>query len=122
MTLLAAALLMVATFIDDAATATQPAVRMTPPPPTTTTTTTVPAWVWPWDDLARCESGGDWSINTGNGYYGGLQFTLTSWRGVGGVGYPHHATREEQIHRGELLQDVQGWGAWPACSRRLGLR
>jgi hypothetical protein len=75
-----------------------------------------------WDDLAECESGGDWSINTGNGFYGGLQFSLTSWRGVGGSGYPHHHTRAEQIHRAELLLDVQGWGAWPACSRRLGLR
>ena len=75
-----------------------------------------------WERLARCESGGNWSINTGNGYYGGLQFSLSSWRAVGGQGYPHQNTKWEQIHRGELLQDRQGWGAWPACSRKLGYR
>lgn len=75
-----------------------------------------------WDDLARCESGGNWSINTGNGFYGGLQFTLQSWRAVGGSGYPHQHSRAEQINRGERLQAIQGWGAWPSCSRQLGLR
>lgn len=75
-----------------------------------------------WDRLAECESGGDWSINTGNGFYGGLQFTLKSWRWVGGSGYPHRASRAEQIKRAKLLLDKQGWGAWPACSRKLGLR
>ncbi|MEX2504111.1 MAG: transglycosylase family protein [Egicoccus sp.] len=75
-----------------------------------------------WDRLAQCESGGNWSINTGNGYYGGLQFNLQSWRGVGGSGYPHHNSREEQIYRAELLLDRQGWGAWPACSTKLGYR
>jgi hypothetical protein len=75
-----------------------------------------------WDALAQCESGGNWSINTGNGYYGGLQFALGSWRAVGGQGYPHHASRAEQIRRAEMLLQIQGWGAWPACSRRLGLR
>lgn len=75
-----------------------------------------------WDSLAQCESGGNWSINTGNGYYGGLQFSLRSWQGVGGTGYPHEASREEQISRGQMLQARQGWGAWPACSSRLGLR
>ncbi len=74
-----------------------------------------------WDQLARCESGGNWAINTGNGYYGGLQFTLGSWRGVGGGGYPHQASREEQIARGKMLQARQGWGAWPACARKIGL-
>lgn len=75
-----------------------------------------------WDDLAKCESGGNWAINTGNGYYGGLQFSLSSWRGVGGSGYPHEASREEQIARGEALKARSGWGAWPACSKKLGLR
>lgn len=75
-----------------------------------------------WDRLADCESGGNWSINTGNGFYGGLQFTLTSWRAVGGTGFPHQHPREEQIFRAERLQDLQGWGAWPGCARRLGLR
>lgn len=75
-----------------------------------------------WDRLAQCESGGNWSINTGNGYYGGLQFSLSSWRWVGGSGYPHHHSRDEQIRRAEMLLERQGWGAWPACSRKLGLR
>ena len=75
-----------------------------------------------WDRVAECESGGNWSINTGNGYYGGLQFSLQSWRATGGEGYPHHASRAEQIRRAEILLDMQGWGAWPSCSRQLGLR
>lgn len=74
-----------------------------------------------WDRLAQCESGGNWSINTGNGFYGGLQFTLSSWQAVGGSGYPHQASRDEQIARAKILQARQGWGAWPACSARLGL-
>lgn len=74
-----------------------------------------------WDRLARCESGGNWSINTGNGYYGGLQFTMSSWAAVGGSGNPANASREEQIARGQALQERQGWGAWPACARKLGL-
>lgn len=74
-----------------------------------------------WDQLARCEAGGNWAINTGNGYYGGLQFTLGSWQGVGGTGYPNQASREEQILRGQMLQARSGWGAWPACSAKLGL-
>ena len=75
-----------------------------------------------WDRLAECESGGDWSINTGNGYYGGLQFSESSWHAVGGTGLPHQHSREEQIKRGKKLQAIQGWGAWPACSAKLGLR
>lgn len=75
-----------------------------------------------WDRLAMCESGGNWHINTGNGYYGGLQFSLSSWRGVGGSGYPHQASREEQIRRAEMLRASGGWGHWPACSLKLGLR
>lgn len=75
-----------------------------------------------WDRLAQCESGGNWAINTGNGFYGGLQFTLSSWRGVGGSGYPNEASRVEQIQRAEALLARQGWGAWPACSSKLGLR
>lgn len=75
-----------------------------------------------WDRLAMCEATGNWAINTGNGFFGGLQFTLSSWRAVGGTGYPHEASREEQIARGIKLQALQGWGAWPACSAKLGLR
>lgn len=74
-----------------------------------------------WDRLAACESGGNWAINTGNGFYGGIQFTLSSWAAVGGSGYPNQASREEQIQRGIALQARQGWGAWPACSAKLGL-
>lgn len=75
-----------------------------------------------WDQLARCESGGNWSINTGNGYYGGLQFSAATWRSVGGSGLPHQNSREEQITRGKILQARSGWGQWPACTRKLGLR
>jgi hypothetical protein len=75
-----------------------------------------------WDRLAECESGGNWSINTGNGYYGGLQFSASTWRAMGGEGMPHHASRAEQIRVAEATLDAQGWGAWPSCSRRLGLR
>lgn len=75
-----------------------------------------------WDALAACESGGNWAINTGNGFYGGLQFTPSSWQAVGGSGLPNQASREEQIMRAEALQARQGWGAWPVCSAKLGLR
>ena len=74
-----------------------------------------------WDALAACESGGDWSINTGNGYYGGLQFSESSWHAVGGTGLPLEHSRETQIEMGKRLQAAQGWGAWPACSAKLGL-
>ena len=74
-----------------------------------------------WDALAQCESGGNWSINTGNGFYGGLQFTQQSWNGVGMAGSPNGASREQQIQAAERLLAVQGWGAWPACSAKLGL-
>lgn len=75
-----------------------------------------------WDRLAACESGGRWDAATGNGFWGGLQFTLSSWAAVGGTGLPSAASREEQISRAVRLQAIQGWGAWPACSRKLGLR
>ena len=72
--------------------------------------------------LAQCESGGNWSINTGNGYYGGLQFNLGTWRGLGFGGYPHEASKATQIAAGQKLQGQRGgWSAWPACSRNLGL-
>ncbi len=74
-----------------------------------------------WDSLAQCESGGNWAINTGNGFYGGLQFTLGTWQGLGGTGLPSQASREEQIARAEALQARSGWGQWPACSAKLGL-
>lgn len=66
---------------------------------------------------AACESGGRWHIATGNGFYGGLQFTLPSWRAVGGRGMPHHASRLEQEFRAVRLLHIQGAGAWPVCGR-----
>jgi hypothetical protein len=78
-----------------------------------------------WDRLAQCESGGNWHINTGNGYYGGLQFSLWTWHGYGGGSFaywPHQASREQQIIVAQRVLAGQGWGAWPACSRQLGLR
>ena len=75
-----------------------------------------------WDRLAQCEAGGNWAINTGNGYYGGLQFSAQSWHAVGGTGLPHQASRETQIAMGERLRAAQGWGAWPGCAAKLGLR
>jgi Transglycosylase-like domain len=77
-----------------------------------------------WDDLARCESGGNWAINTGNGYYGGLQFSLGTWNGYGGAEfaeYPHQATREQQIVVAERLRAARGYAPWPACRAKLGL-
>jgi uncharacterized protein YabE (DUF348 family) len=75
-----------------------------------------------WDKLAQCEAGGNWSINSGNGYYGGLQFNAGTWRAYGGTGLPHQNSREQQIAIGEKVQAAQGWGAWPGCARKLGLR
>ncbi|HQR28526.1 MAG TPA: transglycosylase family protein [Nocardioides sp.] len=75
-----------------------------------------------WDALAQCEAGGNWAINTGNGYYGGLQFSLGTWRSYGGSGYPHQNSRAEQIRIAEKVRAASGgYGAWPACAARLGL-
>ena len=71
--------------------------------------------------LAQCESGGRWNINTGNGYYGGLQFNLATWRGLGMSGYPHQASKATQIAAGQKLHSQRGWKPWPSCSRKLGL-
>ena len=75
-----------------------------------------------WDRLAQCESGGNWGTNTGNGYSGGLQFAPGTWRANGGTGSAHNASRAEQIRVAERVRASQGWGAWPACSSKLGLR
>ena len=75
-----------------------------------------------WDRLAKCESGGNWSINTGNGFYGGLQFTPSTWRAFGGTGMPHKASRERQIAVAKKVQAGQGWSAWPGCTSKLGIR
>jgi hypothetical protein len=74
-----------------------------------------------WDTLAQCESSGNWSINTGNGFSGGLQFTPSTWKAFGGTGAPENATREQQIAVAEKVQAAQGWNAWPSCARKLGL-
>ncbi|MGN7251847.1 transglycosylase family protein [Arthrobacter sp. SAFR-014] len=74
-----------------------------------------------WDALAQCESGGNWSTNTGNGFSGGLQFTPQTWAAFGGTGSPQGASRAQQIAVAEKVQATQGWGAWPACSAKLGL-
>ena len=77
-----------------------------------------------WDRLAQCESGGDWHINTGNGFQGGLQFNQGTWQGHGGGEFApsaDQATREQQIVVAERVLASQGWGAWPACSASLGL-
>ncbi len=76
-----------------------------------------------WDSLAECESGGDWNTNTGNGYYGGVQFSQSTWEAYGGTEYAPRAdlaTREEQIAIAERTLAGQGWGAWPACSAKTG--
>ncbi|MBZ3902712.1 MULTISPECIES: LysM peptidoglycan-binding domain-containing protein [Streptomyces] len=76
-----------------------------------------------WDRIARCESGGDWHINTGNGYYGGLQFAPSTWRAYGGTAYAataDKASKSQQIAVATKVQRAQGWGAWPTCSGRAG--
>lgn len=75
-----------------------------------------------WDAVAACESESRWDLDTGNGFFGGLQFTLVSWSGVDGEGSPAAASRDEQIMRAEMLHELQGWEAWPRCSAQLGLR
>ncbi|MFB0615331.1 transglycosylase family protein [Streptomyces sp. AGS-58] len=76
-----------------------------------------------WDRIAQCESGGNWHINTGNGYYGGLQFSAGTWRAYGGTAYAptaDQASRSAQITVATKVQGAQGWGAWPVCSARAG--
>lgn len=78
-----------------------------------------------WDTIAQCESGGNWAINTGNGYHGGLQFSPQTWTGHGGGEFSSsaaNATREQQIAVAERVLASQGWGAWPSCSAKAGLR
>ena len=104
--------------------------------PTTVAPTTIPvangqtiygqpyAPSWPsidmWDRLSVCEAGGNWTINAGNGYYGGLQFGNATWESVGGSGHANQASREEQIYRGNLLWEKAGWDSWPGCKRKVG--
>jgi resuscitation-promoting factor RpfA len=73
-----------------------------------------------WDALAECESSGNWGINTGNGFGGGLQFTDSTWRSFGGSGQPEDASRSEQIQVAERVKAEQGMNAWPTCSKKTG--
>jgi uncharacterized protein YabE (DUF348 family) len=78
-----------------------------------------------WDAISRCEAGGNWAINTGNGYYGGVQFDQNTWERNGGLRFAPRAdlaSREEQIAIAEVTRQRQGWGAWPVCSGRAGAR
>jgi hypothetical protein len=75
-----------------------------------------------WDRIAQCESGGKWNTATGNGYYGGLQFSMGTWKAFGGSGSPHKASKSQQIAVAERILAKQGWKAWPACSRKAGYR
>lgn len=105
------------------------AERPKPPAPTSTSSSsgssgsgggTVSGDVWA--ALAQCESGGNPATNTGNGYYGLYQFSLGTWQSVGGSGLPSDASAAEQTQRAQILQARSGWGQWPACSAKLGLR
>ncbi|MFD8894371.1 transglycosylase family protein [Streptomyces sp. NPDC059566] len=83
-----------------------------------------PGGQWPWDCVADCESGGRWAVNTGNGFYGGLQFWQPTWEEYGGLAYAKRADlagRAQQIRVAEDVLVVQGWSAWPVCSKRYGL-
>ncbi|WSK73741.1 LysM peptidoglycan-binding domain-containing protein [Streptomyces sp. NBC_01276] len=83
-----------------------------------------PGGQWPWDCVADCESGGRWAVNTGNGFYGGLQFRQPTWEEYGGLAHAPRAdlaSRGQQILVAEELLGAQGWGAWPVCAKRYGL-
>lgn len=75
-----------------------------------------------WAQLAQCESGGNPKTNTGNGFYGMYQFTLETWQSLGGTGYPHEADAATQTAMAKKLQAQAGWGQWPGCADKLGLR
>ena len=75
-----------------------------------------------WAQLAQCESGGDPTTNTGNGFYGMYQFTLETWQSLGGTGYPYEADAATQTAMAKKLQAQAGWGQWPGCADKLGLR
>jgi hypothetical protein len=99
-----------------------PVTEVEPPPDNGSGQLGDPNYMPTWDALADCESGGNWAINTGNGYYGGLQFSQSSWEAVGGTGRPDQASKQTQIAMGIRLQAGSGWGAWPACTAELGWR
>ncbi len=93
----------------------------TPTPSPTPMPTANPEDIATWDKLAQCETHGNWSADTGNGYYGGLQFSQSAWEAVGGSGKASDASRDEQILHGKTWQSRRGWSAWSVCSKRLGL-
>ena len=100
------------------------ATRTTAPAPTRSNGISTSPDAFPWKQLAACESGGDWHINTGNGYYGGLQFTIQTWLAFGGGDYASRAdlaSPQQQVLVAIKTQAAQGWGAWPSCSERIGL-
>ena len=102
-----------------------PVVVTEPPQTTTTVSEPVPASESRWDQLAQCESGGDWSINTGNGFSGGVQFLKSTWLAMGGGEFApdaYLASKAEQIIVAERLVAVSGWGAWPGCTSKFGWR
>jgi hypothetical protein len=115
-------------------TTTAPSTTTTAPPPTTTTTAAPPTTTTPapaasyvsssgnWAALRECESGDDYSENTGNGYYGAYQFSEQTWQGLGYSGLPSDAAPSVQDQAAQQLQAQSGWGQWPACSAELGLR
>lgn len=90
-----------------------------PPPAPTSSAPNYATGDTVWDRIAQCESGGNWADNTGNGYYGGLQFSLSTWHAYGGVGLPSDASRETQIAIATKVRDASGgYGAWPVCGAR----
>ncbi|MFE9484111.1 transglycosylase family protein [Streptomyces spororaveus] len=83
-----------------------------------------PGGEWPWDCVADCESGGRWAVNTGNGFYGGLQFWQPTWEEYGGLVFARRADLASRVQQIRVAEDVlgsQGWNAWPVCSKRYGL-
>lgn len=123
----AAALVLVVAVLASPAAAVAVAVAAPPPPRPGAPGRAVdcgPGGQWPWDCVADCESGGRWAVNTGNGFYGGLQFWQQTWEEHGGLAFAPRAdlaTREQQIRVGEELLGSQGWEAWPVCAKRYGL-
>lgn len=106
-----------------------PAYAVPPPPAPAPSPVAVPYACaldgWPWSCVALCESGGRWDADTGNGFYGGLQFWQPTWEEFGGLTYAPRAdlaTREQQIAVAQEVLAVQGWEAWPVCSKRYGLK
>ena len=96
-----------------------PPTTQAAPPPTTVPATAPSGGVW--YELRMCESGDDYSINTGNGYYGAYQFALSTWLGLGFTGLPSDAPPAVQDRAAQELQARSGWGQWPTCSAKLGL-